>query len=153
MPNVANTQAGDKDRTPKPRSYDHDDSVAGMADSIELCVRRGRAEGALFSEIADAVPGFTTRTGETAFGLTLHDSKGRQTLVLWADVSQTGANAVSLLMTQKRVSVVPVSSLRYLVAVGADAVLTLPIATKAGLKRGFKKDHWVPSALVATGAH
>lgn len=87
-----------------------------------------------FAELNRLIPGFSG--GETSLLLT-----GKENIVVWANMTDDGYNAVSELLTGKLVHLSPASFLVYL----ADGIcLTLPIVKQV---RNYKRPHWAPCVL------
>ena len=61
-------------------------------------------------------------------------------IVLWVNLSEQLATAITSLLEEKSIHAHPASFLAYMVD---GAYLTLPLA-KHPPKRGYKKDHWLP---------
>lgn len=94
---------------------------------------------ALFTDLEDEVEGFAGADCSWCF-----DEGGNA--YFWSGLSSVAADALINLNRSRRVFIGPVDPLLYIVdgKVPAD-----PVATVSGLKRGYKRPHWIPVAICA----
>ena len=94
---------------------------------------------ALFTDLEDEIKGFAGTDCAWCF-----DKTGNA--YFWPALSSVAADALSNLNASRRVFIAPVDPFLYLVD---GKVPSDPVATLAGLKRGYKKPHWIPIAICA----